>query len=171
MKIKPITRKIITPIGDMLAAASDKGICFLEFTGLDRCEKNLNIVTQNLNTKSTDKAEKLLDELVIQIDEYFDKKRKNFDILLDVNIGTSFQKQAWNALLTIPYGTTKSYKEQAMIINNPKAVRAIGNANRRNPISIIIPCHRVIGASGKLVGYGGGLWRKKYLLELETANK
>ncbi|HJO95433.1 MAG TPA: methylated-DNA--[protein]-cysteine S-methyltransferase [Victivallales bacterium] len=165
------TGKISTPIGDMLAAASDNGISLLEFTGLDRCEKNLSVVSKNLNFGSGAKAEKLLDELFLQITEYFAGKRRNFNIPLDINIGTLFQKQAWDALLTIPYGITKSYKEQAEIINNPKAVRAIGNANKRNPISIIVPCHRVIGANGKLVGYGGGLWRKEYLLNLEFSNK
>ncbi|MCP4176445.1 MAG: methylated-DNA--[protein]-cysteine S-methyltransferase [bacterium] len=164
------TTTISTPIGDMLGAASDNGICLLEFTGLDRCEKNLSIVSKDLKIVSTNKAEKHLNELDLQISEYFEGKRKEFDIPIDINIGTLFQKQAWDALLTIPYGVTKSYKEQAEIIDNPKAVRAIGNANKRNPISIIVPCHRVIGANGKLVGYGGGLWRKKYLLDFETSN-
>ena len=101
--------------------------------------------------------------------EYFDKKRKVFDVKLDISQGTEFQQEAWKALLDIPYGETRSYQEQAAAVKNPKAVRAIGGANHNNPISIIIPCHRVIGKNGKLTGYGGGLFRKEYLLDLEEA--
>ena len=96
-------------------------------------------------------------------------KRKHFNIPLDLS-GTNFQLKAWEALKKIPYAKTVSYSDQAKLIGNPKASRAIGNANNANPISIIVPCHRVIGKSGKLVGYGGGLDRKDYLLELEQKN-
>ena len=105
-------------------------------------------------------------ELNKQIEEYFDGKRKEFSIPLAI-VGTTFQKQAWLALQAIPYGETRSYKEQAEFIGNPKAIRAVARANGDNRIAIIIPCHRVIGANGELVGYGGGLWRKRYLIELE----
>ena len=96
-----------------------------------------------------------------------DGKRKSFDLPLKPE-GTEFQKKVWNALLDIPYGETRSYKDIAVAIGNPKACRAVGMANNRNPISIIIPCHRVIGANGSLVGYGGGLPIKIELLNLET---
>jgi len=112
---------------------------------------------------------KNFDKLNSQINEYFEGKRKEFNLPLII-CGTSFQKKAWEALQKIPYGETRSYKEQAKILGNPNAVRAVGKANGDNRISIIIPCHRVIGTSGELVGYGGGLWRKKYLLELESKN-
>ncbi|MDD2519051.1 MAG: methylated-DNA--[protein]-cysteine S-methyltransferase [Bacilli bacterium] len=101
-----------------------------------------------------------------QIDEYLKGSRKTFDIPLDYR-GTEFQKCVWQTLQKIPYGETKTYKEIAKIINSPNACRAVGNANNKNPIPIIIPCHRVIGSSGKLVGYAGGLTIKEILLNLE----
>jgi len=101
-----------------------------------------------------------------QMTEYFKGQRRAFDLPLEFK-GTDFQKRAWEALLAIPYGETRSYGEIAANTGNPKACRAVGMANNRNPIAIICPCHRVIGADGSLVGYGGGLARKEYLLELE----
>ena len=101
-----------------------------------------------------------------QIAEYLEGKRKVFSLPLVLH-GTEFQKTVWRALQTIPYGETRSYKDIAILAGSPKAFRAVGLANNRNPISIIIPCHRVIGSNGDLVGYGGGLPLKKYLLELE----
>ena len=102
-----------------------------------------------------------------QLDEYFAGSRQELDIPL-CPVGTAFQLAAWEALCRIPYGETRSYAQQAADIGRPKAARAIGQANHNNPISILIPCHRVIGASGKLTGYGGGLDMKAYLLELES---
>jgi len=103
-----------------------------------------------------------------QIEEYLNGKRKKFSLPLAMH-GTEFQMDVWRALQTIPYGETRSYKEIAELVHRPKAVRAVGMANHRNPISIIVPCHRVIGHNGSLAGYGGGLPLKKYLLELEQA--
>ncbi|SEG02868.1 methylated-DNA--[protein]-cysteine S-methyltransferase [Parabacteroides chinchillae] len=105
-----------------------------------------------------------------QIEEYFARKRTAFDLPLNPK-GTPFQKKVWTVLTTIPYGETWSYKQVAEAAGNPKACRAVGMANNRNPISIIVPCHRVIGANGKLVGYGGGLPAKEYLLNLEKEKK
>ncbi|MGF6096905.1 methylated-DNA--[protein]-cysteine S-methyltransferase [Pseudomonas sp. 18175] len=101
-----------------------------------------------------------------QLTEYFAGTRNHFELELDFD-GTDFQKQVWHALLTIPFGETRSYSQIAQQIGNPKAVRAVGAANGRNPISIIAPCHRVIGASGSLTGFAGGLQAKQYLLALE----
>ena len=101
-----------------------------------------------------------------QLDEYFHAKRRQFMISLAPD-GTRFQQKVWQQLLSVPYGATASYLEIAQAIGNPGAVRAVGAANGRNPISIIIPCHRVIGSNGKLTGYGGGLWRKEWLLNHE----
>ena len=101
-----------------------------------------------------------------QIEEYLDGKRKKFSLPLEMH-GTEFQMDVWRALQTIPYGETRSYKEIAELVRRPKAVRAVGMANHRNPISIIVPCHRVIGHNGNLTGYGGGLPLKRRLLELE----
>ena len=111
----------------------------------------------------------IIGELEIQLKEYFEGKRKQFTVKLFIE-GTPFQKKVWAALQEIPYGATCSYKEQSVAVGMTKAVRAVANANGANPVSIIIPCHRVIGSNGQLTGYGGGLWRKKFLLELETAN-
>lgn len=105
----------------------------------------------------------------VQITEYLSGRRREFDVPVEPE-GTDFQKRVWAALCTIPYGRTCSYAHIAHIAGNPKACRAVGMANNRNPVSIIIPCHRVIGKSGALVGYGGGLELKKYLLDMEAAN-
>ncbi|MEX5509522.1 methylated-DNA--[protein]-cysteine S-methyltransferase [Pseudomonas paralactis] len=105
-----------------------------------------------------------------QLTQYFDGTRNQFELELDF-AGTDFQKQVWRALLTIPFGETRSYSQIAQQIGNPKAVRAVGAANGRNPISIIAPCHRVIGASGSLTGFAGGLQAKQYLLALEGAGQ
>jgi len=110
----------------------------------------------------------LIKKAAAQIEEYLNRKRKKFSLPIAMH-GTEFQMDVWRALQTIPYGETRSYKEIAELINRPKAVRAVGMANHRNPISIIVPCHRVIGHNGSLTGYGGGLPLKKYLLELEQA--
>ena len=101
-----------------------------------------------------------------QLDEYFGGKRRIFDLKLEPR-GTAFQERVWHELLRIPYGETRSYKDIAIDVGNSQAVRAVGMANGRNPISIIIPCHRVIGINGDLVGYGGELWRKQWLLDHE----
>ena len=108
----------------------------------------------------------LIKEAYKQLDEYFNNKRKSFDIPLNPK-GTDFQKKVWNALQNISYGKTKCYEDIAKEINNEKACRAIGNANNKNPLPIFIPCHRVIGKNGKLVGYAGGLDVKTKLLEIE----
>ena len=104
-----------------------------------------------------------------QIEEYLKGERKYFDLPISPS-GTKFQQRVWDALKTIPYGKTVSYKDIAITVGNEKACRAVGMANNRNPISIIIPCHRVIGKNGKLIGYGGGLAIKEYLLRLENSN-
>lgn len=108
----------------------------------------------------------VLKNTIVQLEEYFAGKRADFDIPIKPR-GTVFQKQVWNALLKIPYGETRSYGAIAKSIRKPKASRAVGGANNKNPIPILIPCHRVIGANGQLVGYGGGLNKKKWLLGLE----
>ena len=108
----------------------------------------------------------LLKDACRQLDEYFEGRRQKFDLALKPH-GTDFQRSAWESLLRIPYGETRSYLQQAESIHNPRAIRAIGHANSRNPIPIIIPCHRVIGKNGSLTGYAGGLERKTQLLVLE----
>ncbi|TAE48156.1 MAG: methylated-DNA--[protein]-cysteine S-methyltransferase [Bacteroidetes bacterium] len=162
-------KRLETPLGTMLACASKQGICLLEFTDRKMLETELKSIARLLNAVIIQGSNKYFDLLEIQLSEYFDGKRADFSVPLHTP-GTDFQNRVWEALRHIPYGQTKSYKEQAIAIGRPESIRAVGNANGMNRISILIPCHRVIGSDGQLTGYGGGLWRKKYLLELEAKN-
>ena len=108
-----------------------------------------------------------LQEAVIQLNAYFEKKRNSFDFKLNPR-GTEFQQKVWKALLDIPYGKTRTYLEQSKVLGDVKAIRAVASANGKNPLWIVVPCHRVIGTDGSLTGYAGGLWRKKWLLEHEN---
>lgn len=159
-----------TPIGPMMAIASEKGICLLEFTDRWKLETELKQIKKHFKSEILPGKNKITEELKNQLEEYFSGKRMGFNIPLEAP-GSEFQKSVWKILQTIPYGETRSYKKQAELLGNPKAVRAVANANGANRISILIPCHRVIGEDGKLTGYGGGLWRKNWLLNLESKNK
>ncbi|TLG76812.1 bifunctional transcriptional activator/DNA repair enzyme AdaA [Culicoidibacter larvae] len=156
-------------LGPMIAASTDKGICLLEFSDRRMLETELKDIRRIFKSELLYGENDLLRQVKREIEEYFAGTRQAFDVPLDV-VGSDFQKQVWAQLQTIPYGTTRSYAEQAAAMNNPKAVRAVGTANGHNRIAIIIPCHRVIGSNGKLTGYGGGLWRKQWLLDLEMKN-
>ncbi|WP_454936893.1 methylated-DNA--[protein]-cysteine S-methyltransferase [Capnocytophaga leadbetteri] len=163
-------KKIITPIGEMIAMATDEAICLLDFFDSKTLLIDQTIAMQHF--KITDDEEKdtpLLLELAHQLNEYFAKERKEFTLPIEL-IGTSFLQKVWKMLQIIPYGETRTYKEQAIAVGNPKGVRAVANANAKNRISIIVPCHRVIGTNGTLTGYAGGLDRKKFLLDLERQN-
>ena len=164
------TTRILTPLGPMLAGATDDGVCLLEFIDRRMLETQLRRLCKLLNAKFVPGLHKLFDPLSKQLEEYFAGKRKKFDIPL-VLPGTPFQNKVWAGLQTIPYGSTRSYKEQAEAIGSPNAIRAVAKANGDNRIAILVPCHRVIGANGELVGYGGGLSRKQYLLKLESSFK
>ncbi|MBC5861899.1 methylated-DNA--[protein]-cysteine S-methyltransferase [Flavobacterium turcicum] len=111
-----------------------------------------------------------LQEAVQQLQEYFNSQRIHFTFKLNPK-GTDFQQKVWNALLDIPFGKTRTYLEQSKFLGDPKAIRAVASANGKNPLWIVVPCHRVIGSDGSLTGYAGGLWRKKWLLEHENPNK
>lgn len=154
---------IHTPLGAMLALFSDKGLCLLEFAERKMLPRELSSLLKKHGVREGQQAAQALQT---QLDEYFAGKRRQFDVALDMS-GTAFQQNIWQILQNIPYGQTTSYKHQAQIYGNPAAVRAVANANGQNRIAILIPCHRVIGCDGSLTGYGGGLARKKYLLELE----
>jgi AraC family transcriptional regulator of adaptative response/methylated-DNA-[protein]-cysteine methyltransferase len=162
------TTKIITPLGPMLAGATEEGICLLEFTDRRMLETEIKRLSKLLDGRFVPGISQHLDRLNEQLKEYFSGSRKEFDIPL-VLPGTAFQKKVWAELQVIPYGSTRSYKEQAEIIGVPKAVRAVAKANGDNSIAILVPCHRVIGTNGDLTGYGGGLWRKEYLLNHERS--
>lgn len=152
------------PVGRIGIAAEDGFICGIYL--LD--EKIPESFTESSTSK--DNISDIILKADKQLNEYFAGKRKDFDLPLKMH-GTDFQKSVWEALLTIPYGETKSYKDIAVQIGNEKACRAVGMANNRNPISIVVPCHRVIGHDGTLVGYGGGLEVKQKLLDLEQGAK
>jgi len=156
-------------LGTMIAAATDKGICMFEFTDYKLIELELRQLTASFKAPLVQGENPHFDTLREQLNEYFKGERKDFDIPLDL-VGTEFQKQVWLSLLKIPYGCTTSYAKQAELVGKPSAVRAVANANGKNKISIILPCHRVIGSDGSLTGYGGGIWRKKKLLEFEKKN-
>jgi len=158
--------RIETPLGTMFAGAVEQGICLLEFTDRRMLETELKTLAKKLNAVIVQGANKHFDLLKQELEEYFEGKRKKFTVQL-FTLGTDFQQSVWTKLQSITYGDTRSYKQQAVSIGKPNAVRAVANANGMNRIAIIIPCHRVIGDDGNLTGYGGGLWRKKYLLDLE----
>ncbi|WP_068448901.1 methylated-DNA--[protein]-cysteine S-methyltransferase [Caviibacter abscessus] len=143
-----------TIMGEITIACEDDSIIYLEYG-------------KNINFTGINKRVCLLDEAYNQLTQYFSGKRKNFELKLNPK-GTDFQKKVWQALTKIPYGKTVSYYDIACSIGNEKACRAVGMANNKNPISIIIPCHRVIGKNGKMVGYASGIDRKVFLLELES---
>ncbi|HIO93148.1 MAG TPA: methylated-DNA--[protein]-cysteine S-methyltransferase [Leucothrix mucor] len=161
-----VIARIKTPFGDLLTSATTQGICLLEFTDTDRIPMQLARLKKSYTATIIAGNSEFFAPLAQQLQSYFNGALKIFDIPLDIK-GTEFQMQVWQALQNIPYGETRSYQEQAEFIDNPKAVRAVANANRNNKISIIVPCHRVIGKNGTMTGYGGGIWRKEYLLELE----
>jgi len=142
-------------------------IGLIEILGTEQGLTALNFVRRR--RREAGRPEPALRSAVAQIDEYFRGKRKEFSLTLRLE-GTDFQKEAWQQLIRIPYGKTATYAEVAAAIGRPEAARAVGQANHRNPVSIIVPCHRVIGSGGRLVGYGGGLWRKEWLLAHERRN-
>lgn len=157
---------IDTPLGQMRSLATERGICVFDFAHRRMMDSIVKRVEKEMGYGSVEGHIVHFDKLKIQIDEYFTGSRREFDIPLHL-IGTPFQLNVWDALIQIPYGTTRSYLKQALFLSNEKAIRAVARANGENGIAIIIPCHRVIGTDGSLTGYGGGLWRKKWLLEHE----
>jgi len=160
---------IDTPEGKLMIAEDGAGISSIFFLrkGASDDQNAEYLIGKGVNLLGAKEQETpLLKQAIAQLKEYFAGARKTFDVPLSFK-GTPFQAKDWKALLTIPYGETRSYKQIAELIGSPKACRAVGLANNRNPISIIIPCHRVIGSDGKLVGYGGGLDIKERLLALE----
>lgn len=161
---------IETPIGKMIACATDKGLCLLEFADGKPTEQKIGSLLKISGETLIDKENSLLELTKQELDEYFCGKRKEFTVPLDM-IGTDFQKQVWTKLLDIPYGETRSYMQQSLSLGDSKKIRAVANANGKNKIAVIVPCHRVIGTDGSLTGYAGGLERKEWLLNLESKQK
>lgn len=155
-----------TPLGDMLAVASDQGLCMLEFDIQQRADRELGQVEAARGGPARAGRNAMLEQLAVELAEYFEGQRQVFGVPLDL-VGTPFQVDAWHALRQIPYGRTRSYAEQARAIGRPTATRAVAAANGQNKVSIVVPCHRVIGSDGSLTGFGGGLPRKRALLALE----
>ena len=161
-----LINRLTTPLGPMFVCATDKGVCLLEFVDRRMLETEFKDLQRLLGGKIIAGDNKHIGQAKKEVAEYFSGERKTFDVKLHAP-GTAFQQQVWQALSTIKYGTTVTYQQQAQAIENPKAVRAVASANGYNRIAIIVPCHRVIGKNGKLTGYGGGLERKRWLLEHE----
>jgi AraC family transcriptional regulator of adaptative response/methylated-DNA-[protein]-cysteine methyltransferase len=164
-RIVRITR-IPTPLGPMVAAADDDGVCFLEFADRRALSAQIRRLNRRAPSVFVPGPNPVLERLATELEEYFAGVRHRFDVPVHPR-GTAFQERVWEALREIPAGETRSYSEVARAIGRPRSVRAVARANGANPISILVPCHRVIGADGSLTGYGGGLWRKQRLLDLE----
>jgi AraC family transcriptional regulator, regulatory protein of adaptative response / methylated-DNA-[protein]-cysteine methyltransferase len=160
------TTKLKTELGTMIAAAVDEGICLLEFSDRRRLNTEYSDLESYFKTTIEEGENKHFETLRKQLKEYFEGNRKEFSVPL-ITPGSSFQQAVWKELIKIPYGKTRSYQEQSIALGKPDSIRAVANANGMNRISIIIPCHRVIGSDGSLTGYGGGLKRKKWLLDHE----
>lgn len=160
--------RLATPLGTMLAGATDEALCLLEFADRRQLKAQLERIQRRVKCRFLPARNDLIGRTHQQLEEYFAGRRRAFDVPLELT-GTDFQETVWRALLEIPYGTTESYADLARRIGRPTAVRAVARANGDNRIPVIVPCHRVIGADGRLTGYGGGLWRKQRLLDLERA--
>ena len=160
-----------TPLGDLVALSSTKGLCLLEF-GIDTkgLPREWRDVERHAGAKAVPGEDARTRALGEQIAAYFKGRLTHFDVALDL-VGTPFQLRVWQALLAVPYGHTCSYGQQAQHIGQPTATRAVAAANGQNKVSVIVPCHRVIGSNGTLTGYGGGLPRKQWLLSLESGER
>ena len=161
---------IQTPLGQMVAGATEDSICLLEFNEPVRVAAQLGSLSRKLGIAPLAAESELFVPLRAQLSEYFAGERRQFDLPISYH-GTDFQQKVWDALLRIPYGETCSYAELARDIGAAHAHRAVGNANGRNRIAILVPCHRVIGNDGSICGYGGGVWRKLRLLETEAPQR
>lgn len=157
---------IESPVGPLIAGATSDAVALLEFSDVKILEGQLEALRHRFTASIMPGSNHWLTQLRRQLAEYFASQRRDFALPLQFP-GTPFQEKVWSMLLQIPYGETWSYLDVAHRIGDPKATRAVGTANGSNPIAIVIPCHRVVNASGELGGYGGGLWRKRILLDLE----
>jgi AraC family transcriptional regulator, regulatory protein of adaptative response / methylated-DNA-[protein]-cysteine methyltransferase len=165
-----VIQMIDSPIGPLLVGATDVGVCLLEFTDRRMLESNLATIRKRFHRPVVPGEHRWLKQLQSELKEYFAGQRKEFAVPLSPK-GTEFQEQVWAELRAIPFGQTIAYDELARRVGRPTAQRAVALANGQNRVAILIPCHRVIGKDGSLTGYGGGLWRKRLLLELERAGR
>ena len=160
--------RVATPLGSMIMGVHDSGLCLLEFAERRMLETQLTRLRQRMGRVFLPGDHPLMQQVKKQLDAYFEGSLRNFSIPVQAP-GTAFQETVWDALRQIPYGAMRSYADVAVAIDHPDAVRAVGRANGDNRIAIIIPCHRVVASDGELTGYGGGLWRKEFLLAMEQA--
>jgi AraC family transcriptional regulator of adaptative response/methylated-DNA-[protein]-cysteine methyltransferase len=165
-----VTTRILTPLGPMIAGATSDGICLLEFADRRMLETQLDRVRRWFGASPVPGSNHYIEKLKRELDSYFTRSLTEFTVPLLIK-GTDFQVAAWNQLLKIPYGDTISYEQQAREMGRAGAQRAVGKANGDNRIAIVIPCHRVVRQNGDLCGYGGGLWRKQFLLDLERGRR
>ncbi len=164
-----VVNRILSPLGPMIVGATDAGVCLLEFADRRMLESQFKMLVRVTQRRLTTGNHGLIDDVATQLHEYFQGKRHSFDVPLKI-CGTEFQEKVWKRLLQIPYGETMSYEQLARDIGHRGAQRAVGRANGDNRLAIVVPCHRVIRSDGTLSGYGGGLWRKQRLIDLESQN-
>ena len=155
-----------TKIGELILGSFEGKLCLLDFRYRKMRKSVDERIKKGLNANFVENNTEIIERIQAELDEYFHGNRKEFDVPLQM-VGTDFQKSVWEALLRVPFGTTSTYLQLAKNIKNEKAVRAVATANGANSMAIIIPCHRIIGSNGELVGYAGGLPIKKRLLKLE----
>lgn len=160
--------RVATPLGSMIVGVHDGGLCLLEFAERRMLDTQLKRLSRHMGRVFLPGEHPMMDSVRRELDAYFDGSLRRFTIPVQAP-GTAFQESVWAVLHDIPYGETRSYAQIAEAIGHPEAVRAVGRANGDNRIALVIPCHRVIGSGGEPVGYGGGIWRKEYLLAMEQA--
>lgn len=158
--------KIQTPIGDMIVLASHDDVCLLEFFDRPEIADEIADLMDYFEAELVEESNPIIDNLTVELESYFKGELTNFKTPV-IYTGTDFQKRVWSSLHDIPFGSTRTYKEQSEFLGDLKAIRAVANANGKNKLAIIVPCHRVIGTNGNLTGYAGGIERKRFLLELE----
>lgn len=163
-----LVTRVLTPLGPMVAGAGDRGLCLLEFADPPRLEAQVQRIQARLACAIAPGEHPLLAQVRSELERYFaGELRRAFTVPVQM-IGTEFQRAVWRELCNVPYGETRSYEEIARAVGRSGAQRAVGRANGENPVAIVVPCHRVVRADGTLCGYGGGVWRKRWLLELEN---
>jgi len=162
--------RLRSPLGTLVAGATAEGICLLEFADRKLLEAEFTAVCRMFNVPLVPGFNDHLARLQVELAGYFGGSVRHFTVPL-VYPGSPFQRRVWEELLAIPYGERRSYEQIALAVGKPKAARAVGRANGLNRISILIPCHRLVNKNGQLAGYGGGLWRKQFLLDLEGSSR
>ena len=168
MKADKISFTIVdSPIGELVLGVSGGGCCVVEFVERGGLEKIKSQTQQRYKLEMKECQSLQLDDVKKELRGYFSGRLQIFSIPMDLQ-GTEFEKMVWQELLSIPYGETRTYGEIARLVGNPLAFQAVGGANGHNPLAIVVPCHRVLQKGGGMCGYGGGIWRKKFLLDLES---